>query len=176
MTMEAYAISIVDAEVAQPTPPVVTGHRNRRILVAEDDVAMRRLIAAALRAAGYPVVEASDGSEVLDRIESTIWADRHDLFGLIVSDMAMPALTGLDVLAALRCTEVRTPFILITAFGDDDVRAEAMALGATAVLDKPLDLEALQAAVDSALRADDGDATARDRSRRRGPKATPYRH
>jgi CheY-like chemotaxis protein len=175
MTMEAHAISIADVEAVQPSRPEVTGHRNCRILIAEDDVAMRRLIAAALRAAGHCVVEASDGAEVLDRIESTIWAERLDLFGLIISDMAMPALSGLDVLAALRSIEVRTPFILITAFGDDDVRQEALALGATAVLDKPLDLETLQAAVDSALNPGDGDATERGRSRR-VPKAPPYRH
>jgi CheY-like chemotaxis protein len=98
------------------------------------------------------VVEACDGAEVLDRVESTIWADRHDVFGAIVSDMNMPALTGLDVLAALRCTAVDTPFILITAFGNHDVRVEATALGAAAVLDKPIDTEELRRVVHAALR------------------------
>ena len=132
----------------QPVPgeslaEATSGHRSGRILVAEDDVHMRRLVATILRSSGYRVVEACDGAEILDRIESTIWADRQDLFGAIVSDMNMPALTGLDVLAALRCTAVDTPFILITAFGDDSVRAEAAALGAAAVLDKPFEVEDL---------------------------------
>lgn len=173
--MHAHAISIPDTEVLSPFPPVAERRHTRRILVAEDDVAMRRLIAVALRAAGHRVIEASDGADVLDRIESTIWADRHDVIGLIVSDMAMPALSGLDVLAALRAVEVHTPFILITAFGDDVVRAEATALGASSVLDKPLDVDGLLNAVETALRERD-DRDVEVRSRRRRLKGVPSKH
>jgi CheY-like chemotaxis protein len=60
-------------------------------------------VARALRTTGYRVVEAADGVEVLSRIESTIWHDRHDVIRAVVADMNMPGLTGLDVLAALRC-------------------------------------------------------------------------
>jgi CheY-like chemotaxis protein len=147
--METYAI---EQHVTSATlTAAASSHRSRRILVAEDDVQMRRLVATILRSSGYRVVEACDGAEVLERVESTIWADRQDLFGAIVSDMNMPALTGLDVLAALRCTAVDTPFILITAYGDEGVRAEATALGAAAVLDKPIDLEELERVVQAAL-------------------------
>jgi CheY-like chemotaxis protein len=173
--MHAHSISIPDTELSAPTPPVAERRHARRILVAEDDLAMRRLMAAALRTAGHRVIEASDGVDVLDRMESTIWADRQDAIGLIVSDMAMPALSGLDVLAALRSAEVRTPFILITAFGDDLVRAEAKALGASAVLDKPLDIEQLRSAVDAALRERD-DHDVEVRARRRKPRGTPSMH
>jgi len=147
METQAVEQEIIDI----PTPEPAVGHRTGRILVAEDDVHMRRLIAATLRAAGYRVVEACDGAEVLERVESTIWHERHGLFGAIVADMNMPALTGLDVLAALRCAEIDTPFILVTAFGDEGVRAEAKWLGATAVLDKPFGLDALRSSVRSAL-------------------------
>ena len=160
---------VVEHEFMDPSmiPQPTAVHRTGRILVAEDDVHMRRLIAATLRTAGYRVVEASDGAEVLERIESTIWGDRHGLFGAIVADMNMPALTGLDVLAALRCAEIDTPFILVTAFGDEGVRAEAKWLGATAVLDKPFGLDDLRSSVRSAL---DGSTLRRSR-----PVVTPLR-
>jgi len=146
-------------------PPVSVPERTDRILVAEDDLHMRRLIAHALRTCGYRVVEASDGAEVLTRIESTIWRDRHDSIRAIVADMNMPALTGLDVLAALRCAEVDTPFILITAYGDARMRREAASLGAAAVLDKPFGLTQLRLALRDALA--DADGVRRDRG---GPR------
>lgn len=169
--MEAQAILEPNPELIPPHHTEV--HRNGRILLAEDDVQMRRLVATVLRSAGHCVVEASDGTEVLERVESTIWHDRHDLYGVIVSDMNMPALTGLDVLAALRASAVETPFILITAYGDAGVRAEAEWLGANAVLDKPFSFQDLERAVAVALRG------TRERPRTKRPSATrphPTRH
>jgi CheY-like chemotaxis protein len=124
--------------------------RKRRVLVAEDDLDMRRLIATSLRMAGHKVVEASDGMDILDRLESTIWSTRPDLFDVIVSDINMPGLSGLDMLAALRASHWMTPVVLITAYGREDTRAEALELGATAVLDKPFDPGQLRNAVASA--------------------------
>ena len=122
----------------------------QRILVADDDPDMRALIASALRRDGYDVAEASSGMEAIDHIAPTVWTKRK-AFEAIVSDVCMPDLTGLDLLAALRCTRLETPVILMTAFGDEDVRAEAGSLGATAVLDKPFDLDELHAAVQKAM-------------------------
>jgi CheY-like chemotaxis protein len=148
--MEPFAIGLEPpADLA--VGDVLGTRRIGRILVAEDDLHMRRLVARALRTTGYRVVEASDGVEVLSRIESTIWHDRHDVIRAVVADMNMPGLTGLDVLAALRCAEVDTPFILITAYGDAHVRREAAALGAAAVIDKPFGLGELTHAIRHAL-------------------------
>jgi CheY-like chemotaxis protein len=124
-----------------------------RVLVAEDDPDMRRLIATSLRMAGHKVVEATDGMDVLDRMETMIRDLCPDAFDVIVSDVNMPGLSGLDVLAALRCTHWTTPVVLITAFGDEETRAEARELGASAILDKPLDPEALRSAVRDAAQA-----------------------
>ncbi len=119
-----------------------------RVLLADDDPDLRGLLSLTLRRAGYDVVEAADGVELLDRSEATI--AKRDYFGVIVADVNMPGLTGLDVLAALRCTSWTTPVILITAFGDPATKAEADDLGAT-VLDKPLDLDGLRIAVRAAV-------------------------
>ena len=119
----------------------------RRVLLAEDDTTLRCLIASALRADGYEVLEAGDGIELLANVESTVAARRtrpDDV--LIVADVQMPGLSGLDVLAILRCAFWAAPVILITGFGDEETHAEARELGATAVFDKPFDLDALRSA------------------------------
>ncbi len=101
-----------------PTPPPPS--RPRRVILAEDDRTLRRLIASVLRHEGYEIVEARDGIEVLQQIEEMLAGrgERANSF-LIVTDVCMPGLSGLDVLAILRCAHATTPVILITAFGDE---------------------------------------------------------
>ena len=134
--------------------------RTPRVLVGEDDPDMRRLVAAILKTDGYRVVEAGDGAEVLEQIEATITGPVQDRLRAVVTDIEMPALTGLDVLAALRCAKWSTPVILITAFGNADIRAEAEWLGALSVLEKPFRLEALRHAVGKALAVPHGPCAA----------------
>src|SRR5258706_487617 len=106
-------------------PNTASAHRSRRVLVVDDDHHMRELVAATVRGAGYAVIEARDGIEVLDRFVSTIWGERPDLFGAIVSDVDMPGPTGHDLLVMLRSWGCDTPIILLTAFGSVESRAEA---------------------------------------------------
>jgi CheY-like chemotaxis protein len=118
------------------------------ILLAEDDPAMRALIASMLEQEGYEVIEARDGHEVLARLEAVrSQSPLSNPPALIVSDIRMPAYSGLDLLAILRCAACPVPVILITAFGDEETHAEARELGATAILDKPFDLDDLRALV-----------------------------
>jgi len=80
-------------------PTAVT--RTRRALVAEDDDDMRRLVGAALCRAGYDVTEAPDGIALLTELGSTFWSVKGSAFDVVVSDINMPGLTGLEALAAL---------------------------------------------------------------------------
>ncbi len=118
-----------------------------RVLVAEDDVEMRRMVADALRKDGHTVVEEPDGGRMLVRI-AAIYAFRRtaDPFDLIVSDIRMPVCSGLDIVQGLREAHWKTPVILMTAFGDDETRARAERLGAL-LFDKPFTLSALRATV-----------------------------
>ena len=84
--MDSLAI-VSEPPTQMPVGDVIGTRRTGRILVAEDDVHMRRLVARALRTTGYRVVEAADGVEVLSRIESTIWHDRHDVIRAVVADI-----------------------------------------------------------------------------------------
>jgi DNA-binding NtrC family response regulator len=122
--------------------------RPRRVLLAEDDADMRRLLAQALRDDGYDVLEARNGSQLLDSIAAlALEPDCDEPVDMIISDLRMPGRNGLSILAGLRDAQWMTPFILITAFGDDDTHAEAHRLGASAVFDKPFDVDDLRTAV-----------------------------
>ena len=118
----------------------------RRILVANGDRELRRLIALVLRGDGHAVVEAADGSELLEAIASLV-IDGGRPFDLIISAQAMPGLPGVSVLTGLRARGRRTPFVLLT--GHPLVQAQARRLGAV-VLDRPFDAAAIRRAVQQA--------------------------
>jgi two-component system, response regulator, stage 0 sporulation protein F len=116
------------------------------VLVADDDDDMRALVASALRADGYDVLEARDGAELLDRLEQALEqpAARPDI---VVTDIMMPRLSGLGVLDALRRAQLHFPVILMTVLADDSINIVAKRLGAIGVLRKPFDVDDLRTAV-----------------------------
>jgi CheY-like chemotaxis protein len=125
-----------------------------RILVAEDDAEMRRLVADTLRDDGYDVVELADGGRLLVDIATRLKAEAEgDAVDLIVSDIRMPICTGLQILEVLREGRWRTPVILMTAFGDDATRKHAKRLMAV-LFDKPFDLDDLRTAITNLLPRD----------------------
>jgi DNA-binding response OmpR family regulator len=118
-----------------------------RVLVAEDDREMRRLVVETLERVGLEVIEASDGGRLLVLIGKTYASgDRAHVFDLIVSDVRMPICSGLQILRMLRDANWRTPIIVMTAFGDDETRRNAGELGAI-FFDKPFELADLRAEV-----------------------------
>jgi len=121
-----------------------------RLLLAEDDDSLRPLLAERFRAEGFEVIEAEDGAAVVEYLaESILQSSRHRNFDLIVSDIRLPGLNALDVLRGARSALEATPVILITAFGDQRTHDRALLLGASAVFDKPLDVDDL---IDAACR------------------------
>jgi len=126
--------------------------RSLRILLAEDDPELRRILALVLRRDGYEVVEARDGLELLRSIASPgMVQGRATNFDLIVSDVRMPLFSGLDGLTYLHECFQKIPVILITAFGDRETHREALRLGARKVFDKPFDVGELAAYVSEVL-------------------------
>lgn len=123
-----------------------------RILLAEDDAELRALVSDDLRRAGYGVVECSDGAALLWRLDS---ANRAEGLGvdLVVADVCMPELTGLEVLERVRSADPFTPYIVVTAFGSAETRRSAARLGAIAVLDKPFEIKDLLLLVEDAIGA-----------------------
>ncbi len=125
-------------------------HSPPRILLAEDDDDMRQLIAETMRKAGYEVVEAETGGRLLVLLAHQIAGDAGfgtaDLFDLVISDVRMPVCSGTQILEQLRSAQRKTPFILMTAFGDAAVREHTERLGGV-LFDKPFALDELKTAV-----------------------------
>jgi DNA-binding response OmpR family regulator len=114
-----------------------------KVLLAEDDPALRELLVLKLFGAGYAVSSCSNGLELLEKLDPSLGASER--FDLVVTDLRMPALAGLEVLEALHDLPRRPPFICMTAFGDAETHATARRLGAALTLDKPFDLDELVA-------------------------------
>src|ERR1700761_5818910 len=103
------------------------------ILVVDDDPVQRRLLEAAISRSGMHVVTAPGGQPALDLIHGP----RGDQFSLVLLDLVMPDMGGLDVLAKLRATHPDLPVIVLTAKGGIDSAVEAMRAGASDFLAKP---------------------------------------
>jgi CheY-like chemotaxis protein len=119
-----------------------------RILLAEDDSALRELLAFSLFRAGFSVTSCSNGLELLERLEPTP-TPGEETYDLVLTDLRMPALTGLEVLETLHDLPRRPLFLCMTAFGDSATHAQARKLGATFTIDKPFDIDRLISLIDS---------------------------
>lgn len=118
-----------------------------KVIVAEDHPAMRRLVATSLRGAGFDVIEVRDGQVLLETLRDALDDDDNPCeASLIVTDVRMPKCSGLEVLQRLRGSKRRLPVIVMTAFGDVELHAEARRLGAALVLNKPFDVRDLVSA------------------------------
>ncbi len=113
----------------------------RTILVAEDNSSIREGISLALEEKGHRVFKASRGEEAL-RI-----AKEKD-FDLLIADLRMPGLNGLELLKAVKEISPRTYVVVITAFGSVDTAVEAMKLGAYDYLQKPFPVEQVELLVE----------------------------
>ena len=124
------------------------GTSHPKILIAEDDRELRELLAFCLFRAGYSVTCCGNGLKLLELLEPCT-GNESERFDLVLTDLRMPALTGLEVLEAYHDLPDRPPFICMTAFGDEATHELAEKLGAAFTIDKPMDLDDLIAIIDS---------------------------
>jgi len=115
-----------------------------RILVVDDEAPMRKYLSVNLRARGYEVLIASDGTEALKL------AAEHQL-SLIILDIMMPGPDGMEVLAALR-RDLNIPILMLSARGREGDKVTALDQGADDYLTKPFGVAELLARVRAALR------------------------
>ena len=115
-----------------------------RLLVADDERSMRELLSIVLRREGYDVTVAENGRAAVEQLESR-------RFDLLISDIKMPDMSGVDVLRAAKRLDQDILGIMITAFASADTAIEAMRLGAHDYLSKPFDVDELKIKVRNAL-------------------------
>jgi two-component system, NtrC family, response regulator AtoC len=119
---------------------------NASILVVDDEPVVQDAVRWLLRAQGYDVDTVGNGEEALSRIA------QHE-FDVVVSDIKMPGLNGLDVLERSRALKPNLSVILMTGYASVETAIEALRLGAADYLRKPFELDDLTLSVERALRA-----------------------
>lgn len=117
---------------------------NESILIVDDDSSVRRVMQMQLTEAGYDVKPAANGNEAL-----RILLESHPK--LVITDLRMPELDGIELLRRIAENEIETTVIMITAFGSIETAVQAMRLGAYDYITKPIDYDALLVAVHRAM-------------------------
>jgi len=115
-----------------------------RILIVDDEELICRLLAQKLTSEGYSCVTAHSGREALSRFYK-------DTFSLIISDIKMPEMDGIELLKRVRSLNPKMMVIMVTAYPEIDLAVEAMRLGAYDFIIKPADLELILLSVRKAL-------------------------
>ncbi|MGD9807343.1 MAG: response regulator [Deferribacterales bacterium] len=105
----------------------------KKILIVDDAITMRQLVAATLKSAGYEVVDARDGVDALKKLEA------EGRFNLIVSDVNMPNMDGITFLKEVKANPKHkfTPVIMLTTESQANIKEEGRKAGAKAWIVKP---------------------------------------
>lgn len=115
-----------------------------KIMVVDDELSMREFLAILLEREGYDVTVAVDATDALAKLESS-W------FDLIISDVSMPGLSGIELLGRIKAQSPNTAVLMITAFSTAEQAVEAMKLGAYDYIPKPFKIEEVKLLVRNAL-------------------------
>ncbi|MBR0535460.1 MAG: response regulator transcription factor [Clostridia bacterium] len=119
----------------------------KRVLIAEDESAIREIIAITLKRAGYEVTEACDGQEAID-----IYNSRNGSFDVVLLDIMMPHVDGLEVCKILRNQSSTVGIIMLTAKTQEMDKVSGLLMGADDYITKPFSPSELMARVDSVYR------------------------
>lgn len=115
-----------------------------KILVVDDEKSMRDFLALVLKKEGYFVAVSSDGEEAIKILQK-------DIFDLVITDVKMPKMSGIDVLKAVKETSSETLVIMITAFASTETAIEALKEGAYDYITKPFQIEEVKLIIRNAL-------------------------
>jgi DNA-binding response OmpR family regulator len=125
-------------------PVEARGPGGGRALVVEDEEAIRRLVSRILEGEGFVCQTAADGEQAIDLLESAP-------FDLVVTDKNLPGVSGLEVARLARALRPELPVLLITGYASEESAAEAVRLGISDYVLKPIDLDDFRARVRRAL-------------------------
>jgi two-component system KDP operon response regulator KdpE len=116
-----------------------------KVLVVDDEPAIRRLLRTSLSAQGYQITEAESGAAALDAL-------RRNAPDILVLDLGLPDINGLDIIAQLRGRGSAMPIIVLSARADEGGKVKALDLGADDYVTKPFGIDELLARLRAALR------------------------
>lgn len=116
----------------------------KRVLLVDDEVGVRQSWDRFLSDAGFDVTTAEDGERAIGRL-------KREPVDVVVSDLKMPRMDGMELLRWLQHEQPETPFILLTGYGSEEVERRVEELGGFSYLHKPVNPEALSAVITAAL-------------------------
>ena len=117
-----------------------------KVLVVDDDPAVRQSIDRILSSKGYAVITAENGEEALRKLN-------EEKYDLVYTDIRMPGMSGLEVAEQIKARRPWTPVVIITGYGTDAAEARAKAAGVSSFVHKPLSPEMIEDAARDALAA-----------------------
>src|SRR6476620_10596877 len=117
-----------------------------KILVVDDEVSIREFLDIMLKKEGYEVTLAEDGQKAKDILSKKS-------FDMVISDLQMPNVTGLELLKFVKDNYPDLVFMMITAFGTTETAVEAMKIGAYDYITKPFKLDEVRLNISNALRS-----------------------
>lgn len=115
-----------------------------KILVVDDEQSLREVLSIMLKRTGYAVTSVADGEEAIELLNK-------DIFDLVITDLRMPKIDGMEVLKAAKSASPETVVLIITAFASADSAVEAMKQGAYDYLTKPFQVDEVQLIIRNAL-------------------------
>ena len=118
----------------------------QRVLIVDDEEKMQRILQIMLQRMGYEIACASDGKMALETVQS-------QPVDLVISDLRMPGMSGIELLRILREQSNDVPVIIMTAYGTIESSVEAMKLGACDYIVRPFDLDMLELTINRVLSA-----------------------
>ncbi len=132
-----------------PVTVYVENMAKEHILVVDDEQNMRNTLAFILETANYQVTTAAEGRAALEEILAARENGRP--VDLLITDIRLPGLTGLQLIDELNYLKIKIPVLVITAYGDRSLFLELMRTGCADYLDKPFDYKELVKRVDSLM-------------------------
>ena len=123
--------------------------KRESILIVDDEPSMRMALSESLESCGYEICTSGDGADALNKF-------REDRFKIVITDMRMPKMSGMEVLRGIKRISPQTPVIIITAYGTVNTAIEAMKEGASDFIMKPFSLEHLESVVKSVVAKSSG--------------------
>jgi CheY-like chemotaxis protein len=118
----------------------------RKVLVVDDDPAVRKSIDRVLTGKGYAVITAENGEEAMRKLN-------EEKYDLVYTDIRMPGMSGLEVAEQVKARKPWTPVVIITGYGTDAAQARAKAAGVSSFVHKPLSPEMIEDSARDALAA-----------------------
>src|SRR5574337_532537 len=121
---------------------------NGRVLVVDDEPDIRKVVRMTLQKAGYEVLEAENGEKAIETINA---GENRLLLDIIICDIRMPKVNGIEAIAYFRQNYPRVPLIVLTGFPDTEMATSLLRQGVVDYLVKPVEREKLEASVARAM-------------------------